>query len=73
VKRLPPARVCLVCHASYRGYTDECPICRRDGRENTAALVEVAREQRLGRRQERLDALEERPAPVPYNEFPDGY
>jgi hypothetical protein len=55
------------------GWPEECPDCRQDGRENSAEGARLAREQRLGRRQELIDGLEERPRPVPYGEFPEGF
>ena len=49
-RKLPPNRVCPGCRRSFRGFTDECPDCRKDGAENAQAGAEMAREARKARR-----------------------
>ena len=49
-RQLPPRRVCQSCGRHYRGFTPECAACRTDGRENSEALSDLAREMRAKRR-----------------------
>jgi hypothetical protein len=71
-RRLPPLQTCPGCKVEHRSYRATCVFCTVAMLENAEAGAALARQQRQGRRQERLDALEGR-APVPYDEFPPGY
>lgn len=74
-------QVCPGCRRFHRAYKPECPACRALMRQNAGETARMAREQRLGRRQELVDRLSDQgvlgeemePRRLQYGEFPDGF